>query len=141
MSSDPFATVVPFQIPEQFRAFAENGVSQAREGYQKFKEVAEANNEAIEAACNSAAKGAGDFTSKLIDIAKADTTMALDFAQALLGVKSLPEVFDLVNAQTHKQFEAFSTQAKDLAEIGQKVAADTVEPFRASTAKVFKSVA
>src|ERR1700755_3075964 len=65
--NDPFSTVVPFQVPEQVRAFAEKGVSQARESYQKLKEAAETNNGAIEAAYTSATKGAGDFTAKVIE--------------------------------------------------------------------------
>ena len=72
-TTDPFSTVVPFQVPEQVRAFAEKGVSQARDGYQKLKEAAESNNGALEAAYTSASKGAGDFTAKIIDIAKTNT--------------------------------------------------------------------
>lgn len=45
-ANDPFA-VVPFKVPEQFRAFAEMGVFQARDGYQKFKDAAVSNNGAL----------------------------------------------------------------------------------------------
>jgi phasin len=141
MSTDPFSTVVPFQVPEQVRAFAESGVSQAREGYQKFKAAAETNNEAIEAAYSSATKGASDFTAKLVDIAKANTTTAFDFAQSLMSVKSLPEAFELMNAQARKQFETLTAQTKELAEFSQKVATDTVEPLKTSVSNAFKSVA
>jgi len=140
-ANDPFSTVVPFQVPEQVRAFAEKGVSQAREGYQKLKEAAETNNDAIEAAYTSATKGAGDFTAKVIEIAKTNTESAFDFAQALMGVKSLPEAFELVNTHARKQFETLTAQSKDLADITQKVATDTVEPIKAGAAKAFKTVA
>lgn len=140
-ANDPFSTVVPFQVPEQVRAFAEKGVSQARESYQKLKEAAETNNGAIEAAYTSATKGAGDFTAKVIEIAKTNTESAFDFAQALLGVKSLPEAFELVNSHARKQFETLTAQSKDLADITQKVATETVEPIKAGAAKAFKTVA
>lgn len=140
-ANDPFSTVVPFQVPEQVRAFAEKGVSQAREGYQKFKEAAESNNGAIEAAYTSATKGAGDFTAKVIEIAKTNTESAFDFAQALMGVKSLPEAFELVNSHARKQFETLTAQSKDLADITQKCATETVEPIKAGAAKAFKTVA
>ena len=140
-ANDPFSTVVPFQVPEQVRAFAEKGVSQAREGYQKLKEAAETNNGAMEAVYTSATKGAGDFTAKVIEIAKTNTESAFDFAQALLGVKSLPEAFELVNNHARKQFETLTSQSKDLAEITQKVATETVEPMKAGAAKAFKTVA
>ncbi len=140
-ANDPFSTVVPFQVPEQVRAFAEKGVSQARESYQKLKEAAETNNGAMEAAYTSATKGAGDFTAKVIEIAKTNTRSAFDFAQALMGVKSLPEAFELVNSHARKQFETLTAQSKDLADITQKCATETVEPIKAGAAKAFKTVA
>jgi hypothetical protein len=46
--NDPFsASVIPFEVPEQMRAFAEKGVSQARDNYAKFKDVAETHNGTI----------------------------------------------------------------------------------------------
>ncbi|WP_458759964.1 phasin [Afipia sp. TerB] len=141
MSTDAFSTVVPFQVPEQVRAFAEQGVSQARDGYEKLKAAAETNNEAIEAVCSTATKSAADLTAKLVEIARVNTTSAFDFAQSLLSVTSLPEAFDLVNTHARKQFEALSAQSADLAEFGQKVAAETVEPIKAGASKMFKTVA
>lgn len=141
MSTDPFSTVVPFQVPEQVRAFAETSVNQAREGYQKFKAVAESNNEAIEAAYTSASKGASDLTTKLVDIAKVNTASTFDFAQSLMSVKTFPEAFELMNAHARKQFETLTAQSKDLAEFSQKVATDAVEPFKASASKAFQGVA
>ena len=140
-ANDPFSfsNVTPFQVPEQVRAFAEQGVSQAREGYQKLKEAAETNNGALGAAYATATRGAGDFTAKVIDIAKTNTESAFDFAQSLLGVKSLPEAFELVNSHARKQFDVLTAQSKDLAALGQKVAAETVEPMKAGAAKAFKT--
>ena len=44
-NTDPFSSsVIPFEVPEQMRAFAEKGVSQARDSYAKFKDVAESHN-------------------------------------------------------------------------------------------------
>ena len=140
-ATDPFSTVVPFQVPEQVRAFAEKGVSSARDGYQKLKEAAESNNGALEAAYNSASKGAGDFTTKIIDIAKINTTSAFDFAQSLLDVKSLPEVFELMNTHARAQYEVLTAQSKDLSALAQKVAAETVEPIKANAAKFYKPAA
>ncbi len=49
-STDPFsASIIPFEVPEQMRAFAEKGVSQARDNYAKFKDAAETHNGTIEA--------------------------------------------------------------------------------------------
>jgi phasin len=119
------------------RAFAEKGIAQARDSYQKLKDAAETNNGAMEAACQTAAKGASDYTAKLMEIAKTNTEGAFDFAQAMLGTRSLTDAFELMNTHTRKQFEILTAQSKDLMELGKKVATETVEPIKASAAKAF----
>src|SRR6202051_1601472 len=95
-NSDPFSSsVIPFEVPEQMRAFAEKGVSQARDSYAKFKDVAETHNGTIEAVFTSATKGASAYSAKLMEIMKANTTSTLDFAQHLIGVKSPSEAMEL----------------------------------------------
>ncbi len=136
-ANDPFS-VVPFKVPEQFRAFAEMGVFQAQDGYQKLKDAAVSNNGALEAMVTSATKGAGDFTSKVIGMAQTNTEAAFAFTQSLMGVKSLPEAFELMNAHARKQFEVLSAQSQDLAAMTQKAAANAVEPIAVSAAKSFK---
>lgn len=137
-ANDPFSVVTPFQVPEQVRAFAEQGVSQAREGYQRFKEAAESSNGALEAMYATATRGAGDFTTKVIDMAQTNTEAAFAFTQSLMGVKSLPEAFELMNAHARKQFEVLTAQSQDLAAMTQKAAAAAVEPITAGAAKAFK---
>ncbi len=141
-STDPFsASIIPFEVPEQMRAFAEKGVSQARDNYAKFKDAAEAHNGTIEAVFTSASKGASEYTAKVMEFVKANTTSALDFAQELLGAKTPSEALELWTTQTRKSFEAFSAQAKELTELGQKVANQTAEPIKASASKYYKPAA
>lgn len=141
-STDPFsASIVPFEVPEQMRAFAEKGVSQARDNYAKFKDAAEAHNGTIEAVFTTASKGATEYTSKLMEFVKANTTSALDFAQELLGAKTPSEAMELWTAQTRKTFETFGAQAKELTELSQKVASQTAEPIKANASKYYKPAA
>lgn len=142
MSTDPFsASIIPFEVPEQVRAFAEKGVSQAREGYAKFKDAAEAHNGAIEAVFASVNKGASAYSAKLVEFFKANSTASLDFAQELFGVKSPTEAMELWSAHTKKQLETFTAQAKELTELGQKIASETAEPIKATAAKYYKPAA
>ena len=135
-NTDPFsASIIPFEVPEQMRAFAEKGVSQARDSYAKFKDAAETHNGTIEAVFTTTSKGASDYSAKLMEIMKANTTATLDFAQELFGVKSPAEAMELWTSHAKKQFETFTAQAKELAELGQKVATETVEPIKASASK------
>src|SRR5450759_157878 len=141
-NSDPFsASVVPFEVPEQMRAFAEKGVSQARDSYAKFKDVAETHNGTIEAVFTTASKGASEYSAKLMEMMKANTSATLDFAQQLIGVKSPSEAMELWSSHAKKQFEAFTAHTKELAELSQKVATETVEPIKANASKLFKPAA
>jgi phasin len=141
-STDPFsASVIPFEVPEQMRAFAEKGVSQARDSYAKFKDVAESNNGTIEAVFTTVSKGASEYSAKLMEIMKANTTATLDFAQELLGVKTPSEAMQLWTAHAKKQYEVFTAHTKELAELSQKVATETVEPIKANASKLFKPAA
>jgi phasin len=140
--TDPFsASVVPLEVPEQVRAFAEKGVSQARDNYAKFKDAAENHNSTIEAVFTSASKGASAYSAKVMEFLKANTTANLDFAQELLSVKSPPEALELLNTHGRKAVETFQSQAKELAELAQKVAAETVEPIKANASKFYKPAA
>ena len=140
--TDPFsASIIPFEVPEQMRALAEKGVSQARDSYAKFKDVAESHNGTIEAGFASASKGASEYSAKLMELMKANTTANLDFAQELIGVKSPSEALELWTAHAKKQFEAFTAYSKELAELSQRVATETVEPIKTNASKLFKPAA
>jgi len=140
--TDPFsASIIPFEVPEQMRAFAEKGVSQARDSYAKFKDVAESHNGTIEAVFSSASKGASEYSAKLMEIMKAGTTANLDFAQALIGVKSPSEAMELWSSHAKKQFETFTASTKELTELTKKVATETVEPIKTSASKLFQPAA
>ena len=142
MSTDPFsASMIPFEVPEQMRAFAEKGVSQARDNYAKFKDAAEAHNGTIEAVFSSMNKGASTYSAKVMEFLKANTTASLDFAQELISVKSPSEALELWTTQTRKQLETFTAQAKELAELGQKIAAEAAEPIKATASKFYKPAA
>ena len=141
-STDPFsASIIPFEVPEQMRALAEKGVSQARDSYAKFKDAAETHNGTIEAVFTTASKGVSAYNAKLIEFFKANTTSSLDFAQELFGVKTPSEATELWTSHTRKMLETYAAQAKELAEIGQKVATETVEPIKASASKLYKPAA
>jgi phasin len=136
-NTDPFsASVIPFEVPEQMRAFAEKGVSQARDNYAKFKDAAETHNGTIEAVFSAFSSGAKEYSAKLMDMMKASTTANLDFAQELVGVKSPSEAMELWTSHARKQFEAFTAHTKELAELAQKVATETAEPIKASASKL-----
>jgi phasin len=141
-STNPFSSsIIPFQVPEQVRAFAEKGVSQAREGYAKLKDAAETHNSTVEAVLGSATKGATDYSTKMLDIMKTNTGATFDFAQEMVGVKSPSAAMELFTSFARKQIETFTGQTKELAELTQKIVTETAEPIKSGAAKLFKPAA
>jgi phasin len=140
--TDPFSSsVIPFEVPEQLRAFAEKGVSQARKSYAMFKDIAESHNSTIEAVFAGASKGASEYSAKLMEMMKANTTARLEFAQKLIDVKTPSEALELWTAHAKNQFEALTAYSKELAQLSQKVAAETAEPIKTNASKLFKPAA
>jgi phasin len=141
-NTDPFsASVIPFEVPEQMRAFAEKGVSQARDNYAKFKDAAETHNGAVEAVFSVFSNGAKEYSAKVMEMMKEAASANLDFAQALVGAKSPSEAMELWTSHARKQFEAFTAHSKELTELSQKVATDCAEPIKTSASKIFKPAA
>ena len=141
-NTDPFSSsVIPFEVPEQMRAFAEKGVSQARDNYAKFKDAAETHNGTVEAVFSVFSSGAKEYSAKLMELMKDTTSANLDFAQALIAVKTPSEAMELWTAHARKQYETFTARAKELAELSQKVASDSAEPIKAGASKIFKPAA
>src|SRR3982074_353439 len=140
--TDPFsASIIPFEVPEQMRAFAEKGVSQARDSYAKFKDVAESHNGTIEAVFATASKGASEYSAKLMEMMKANTTATLDFAQELISVKSPTEAMELWTPHAKNSSETFPPHQKERAELPQKIATEPVEPIKTNASKLFKPAA
>jgi len=142
MTNDPFSSsVVPFEVPEQMRAFAEKGVSQARDNYAKFKEAAQHGNGTVEAVFGAVSKGSHAYSAKLLDFFQANTNAGFDFLQELVGVKSLSQATEVWSSHTRKQVETFAAQAKELAELSQKVAAEAAEPIKTGASKLIQPAA
>src|SRR6476661_2335615 len=125
-ATDPFsASIIPFEVPEQVRAFAEKGVSQARDSYAKFKDAAETHNGTIEAVFTTASKGASAYNAKLIEFFKANTTSSLDFSQDLFCVNTPAAAMELWTSHAKKQYETLTAQAKELFFFNHTAATET----------------
>jgi phasin len=129
------------EMPAAFREFAEQGVAQAKDTYEKMKAAAEEATDVLETTYSTASKGAADYGLKVIEAARVNTNAAFDYVTELMTVKSLSEVVELSTAHARKQFEALSQQSKDLGALAQKVASETAEPIKSGMTKAFNKVA
>jgi phasin len=129
------------EIPAAFREFAEKGVSQAKEHYEKMRTAAEEATGLMEGTYATASKGASEYGSKVIEAARTNTNAAFDFASELMNVKTFSDLVEMSTAHARKQFEVLTAQSKELAALAQKVATETAEPVKESVSKAFKKVA
>jgi hypothetical protein len=111
------------EMPAAFREFAERGVAQAKDTYEKMKAAAEEATDVLETTYSTA------------------TNAAFDFYGELITAKTLSEVIELSSAHARKQFEALTAQSKELGALAQKVATETAEPIKSGMNKAFSKVA
>jgi phasin len=126
------------EAPQALRQFAENGAAHAQQTYAKMSAATTEASNLIHTSCETAAKGAMEYNAKVLEIACANTNAAFDYARDLSGVRSPSQFLELTTEHARKRFDVFSTQAKELAALGQKVASEAVEPLKAGAAKAFR---
>lgn len=135
----PKLEIPSMEVPPAFREFAEKGIAQAKEGYDKIKANAEKATETLETTYSIASKGCADYGLKLIETARANSNAAYDLMGELMGAKSYADVVELTTAYMRNRFDALTAQTKELSEHAQKVATETAEPIKESFAKFSKA--
>lgn len=133
------ATVTPkLEVPEAFRAFAEKGVEQAKDAYARIRTAAEETTDLMEDTYLSVTKGTADFNLKALEALRANVNSSFDYTREMLATKSLSEAVELSATHIRRQFDALSSQAKELSALAQKVATEASEPIKSAAAKTFK---
>ena len=135
----PKFEVPKFEIPPVFREFAEKGVAQAKENYEKVKSAAEKATDVLEDTYSTASKGCASYGLKVIETTRANSDAAFDLLTEVMTAKSYSQVIELYSAYMRKQFDAFIAQAKELSEHAQKVANETAEPIKVSISSFGKA--
>ncbi|MFT4163432.1 phasin [Shinella zoogloeoides] len=133
------ASIDPAKLSESFREFAEKGASQTKEAYAKMKEAAEDATKTVEATLESAQAGSVELGLKAIEALRTNAENSLSHMEALLGVKSVSELFELQTAFLRKQAEVVVEQAKSLQETSKKVAEKVAAPGKSAAEKAMKS--
>ncbi len=129
------------EVPAAFREFAEKGVSQAKDNWEKMKAATEEATDLLEDSYSTASKGAAEYGLKVIEISRANANASFDFAGELMTAKSMSDIVELYTAHARKQFEAMVAQSKELTSLAQKVATESSEPIKAGMGKAFTKVA
>jgi phasin len=122
------------------REIAEPSVARVKENCERAKAVSEEMADAFRQAYSINARAATDYGVKVIDISNVNATAALDFLTNLIDAKSPSEIMSLSVAQARRNFDAASTQSRELFDLAQKVAIETAEPIKKGVAGVLQRV-
>jgi phasin len=128
-------------VPEALRAMTETGNAQAKEAYGKISAATAEATDLIRKNCSTVIEGAQAYNDKLLAFAQANSKVAFDFAQKLLGVKSTSEFIQLSTEHARNQFEILTDQTKELAALAQKVTLVTTEQLKTGVTKTFTNAA
>ncbi|MDX3929599.1 MAG: phasin [Shinella sp.] len=129
----------PSKFAENFRDFAEKGAAQTKDAYAKMKEAADDATKTVEATFENAHSGSVELGLKAIEALRTNTENSLSHLEALLGVKSISELFELQTAFLRKQAEVTVEQAKSIQEATRKVAENVAAPGKSAAEKAAKS--
>ena len=109
-----------------------------RENLEKGIAAAEQSARGVEQGYSAAAESIRDFNVRLIEMAHANATAALEFAQQISTAKGPSEAMELWSSQARKQFETLSEQSKELTALAQKIATSSAEPIARSFGQALK---
>jgi phasin len=116
-----------FEIPKEMRSMAEAGVDQARKAFEKFLTTAEQTAGSIEERGASVRAGAKDIGAKAFSYAEKNVQASLDYAQALLHAKDLPDVMRLHGDYVQAQMRSLAEQAAEMGQVVSRAAMDAAK--------------
>jgi phasin len=122
----------------QGKDFVDKSARMVRENLEKGVAAAEESAKGIEQGYSATVESVRDFNVKLIEMTQANTTAAFEFARQISTAKAPSEAIELWSSQARKQFETLTTQAKELAALGQKIATISAEPMARSLSQAIK---
>lgn len=117
-----------FEIPKEMRSMAEASVEQARKAFEKMLVTAQETAGSVEERGATVRAGAKDVSAKAISYAEKNIQASLDYAQALLHAKDLPEVMRLHGEYVQTQMRSLAEQASELGQIVSRAALDAAKP-------------
>ena len=134
------ASFDPSKLAESFRDFAEKGAQQSKEAYAKLKSAGEEAGKTLEATVQTAQAGSVEIGLKAIDALRVNAESSLSHMEALLGVKSVAEFFELQTSFLRKQAEVTVEQAKALQETTKQVAEKVAKPSKEAAEKAMPTM-
>lgn len=111
-----------FEIPTEFRDFAEKSVDQARNAFGTFLNGAVKTSEQFRSSASTVQSTLSAAVLKSLDHAKTNADTTFDYAQRIVRSKDVKEAFELQSEFVKTQFAALQAQAKEYGALAQSAA-------------------
>jgi hypothetical protein len=112
--------------------------AKARETFDKVTATGAETVQSLQQGFASAIENARDLNVRLIDMARANTDAAFDFAHEVATVTKASDLVEVWSSHTRKQVDMLTKQANELTTLGQRFASTTAEPVKRATSKAFR---
>ena len=109
-----------FEVPKEFREFADNSVDQARNAFGNFLSSAAKTSEQLQSTTVNVQSTLHAAVLKGLDHAQTNANATFDFAQKVSKSRDLREAFALHSDFVKNQFAALQTQAKEYGALAEK---------------------
>jgi phasin len=106
-----------FEIPKEMRSMAEASFDQARKAFEKFLTTAEQTAGSIEERGASMRAGAKDIGARAFSYAEKNVQSSLDYAQALLHARDLPDMMRVHGDYVQAQMRSLAEQAGEMGQV------------------------
>lgn len=135
-----FPTFDASKATDQFRAFTEKGVEQSKDAYAKMKTNAEGAQKAIETSFETAKSVGNTMSLKTIAAMRANAEADFAHMEALSGVTSISDFFELQTSYLRKRVEMMVEQTKEMQSVTAKAAEEVSKPVKDVFEKSFKEL-
>jgi phasin len=125
----------PAKVTETMRDFAEKGAEQSKQAFTRMKTAAEDATKTVESTVQSVQAGTVDLGLKAIDALRVNAESSFAHMEALLGVKSVSEFFELQTSFLRRQAEVAVEQAKTMQDATRKLADTVSKPAKEAAEK------
>ena len=110
----------------------------ARESFDKTLETSAKTVQEVQEGCALALENVRDLNVRLIDMARANTDAAFDFAREVAEANAPSDLVQAWTTHATKQFDMLTKQASELTTLGQQFASTSSEPIKRRVGQAVK---
>jgi phasin len=128
-----------FEVPELFRSFADQSLSQTRENYQRMKAAAEEATDLLEESLETTRENVRDAQLRALELAKANTDATFELFGKLMTTNSIADAVQVQTAFARERFEALIDYTKDAQATFAKAGTEAAKPVKAMFEKTLSA--